>query len=427
MTGRIAMIARATIVLGLIGVLFLPLNVQAQNPYKLKPGADGELCLTCHEAFLEKMKLRHIHSPISEGQCSECHNPHASKHGDLLNAEPQRICLTCHDDLLPNGVESIHEVVAQGSCTDCHDPHASRNRNLLISSGEDLCFECHGEVEKAVKEASVVHEPAEDGCLDCHGPHVSTQAPSLLSAGEPDLCLDCHDSSDPGFSKGHLDYPVSSARCSVCHDPHGSNRSALLKDNVHNPVAKRMCGQCHKGDAQPGMIPAAEMGLEGCRECHRKTVDVMLKSANVHWPVLDKEGCLTCHDPHASGQANLLSEPMLELCGNCHASVITRQQAAKVKHEPVMDGDCIACHAPHSSDNLYLFTESSDIEVCAKCHEYQKHSTHPIGQEVQDPRNTNVTLDCSSCHRAHGTQYDHMFPFATYTFLCVQCHTDMRR
>ena len=37
------------------------------------------------------------------------------------------------------------------------------------------------------------------------------------------------------------------------------------------------------------------------------------------------------------------------------------------------------------------------------------------------------TLDCASCHRAHGTDYEHMFPFATYTFLCVQCHTDMRR
>ena len=92
-----------------------------------------------------------------------------------------------------------------------------------------------------------------------------------------------------------------------------------------------------------------------------------------------------------------------------------------------MEGKCNACHMPHGSDNPYLFTETKDIEVCAKCHEYQKHSTHPIGQDVKDPRNANVTLDCSSCHRAHGTQYEHMFPFATYTFLCVQCHTDMRR
>lgn len=427
MIGRYAMIARITIVLWLIGVLFLPLSVQAENPYKLKPGAEGELCLTCHEAFRGKMELRHIHAPVADGQCSECHNPHASDHGDLLYTEPDRICLECHDDMLPGTLESIHEPVASGQCTDCHDPHSSKKRNLLLASGEELCFECHGEIEKAVKEAAVVHEPAEDGCLDCHNPHASSDAVSLLTNSEPGLCLDCHDASDSGFSKGHLNYPVTSATCSVCHDPHGSNQSALLKDNVHSPVARRMCGQCHKGDASSGTIPPAAGGMETCRECHRKTVDEALQSANTHWPVLDKEGCVICHDPHASKQPQLLTEPMQDLCGQCHSSVIERQQQSKTKHDPVANGECGACHSPHGSDNPYLFSDEKDLEVCAKCHEYQRHSTHPIGEEVQDPRNTNVTMDCSSCHRAHGTPYDHLFPFATYTFLCTQCHTEMRR
>ena len=421
------MIAKTAAALGLIIVLFMPLSAHAENPNKLKPGAEGELCLTCHEAFQEKMKLRHIHAPIAEGQCSECHNPHASNHGDLLSAEPDRICITCHDDLLPDGVKSIHEVVAQGSCTDCHDPHASRYRNLLVASGEKLCFECHGEIEKAVKEAAVVHEPAEDGCLDCHNPHASTEGPSLLTNREPDLCLECHDPTDPGFSKGHLGYPVTSATCSVCHDPHGSERSALLKDNVHSPVAKRMCGQCHKGNAPAGTIPPAGGGMETCRESHKKTVDDALSSPNTHWPVMDQDGCLTCHDPHASKQPQLLTEPMQDLCGNCHSSVIERQKQSKAKHDPVSDGDCSSCHSPHGSDHPYLFSADKDVEVCASCHEYQRHSTHPIGEEVKDPRNDNVTLDSSSCHRAHGTPYDHLFPFATYTLLCTQCHTEMRR
>lgn len=421
------MIAKSAAALGLIVVLCLPITAQAQNPNKLKPGAGGELCLTCHEAFTEKMKLRNIHSPIAEGQCSECHNPHASNHGDLLSADPARICTTCHDDLLPDTAASVHEVVAVGNCTDCHDPHASRIKNLLVASGEDLCFSCHEDIQKAVKESSVVHEPASDGCSGCHDPHASADAPSLLLGGEPDLCLECHDASDPDFSSGHLNYPVTAATCSVCHDPHGSNQSALLKDNVHNPVAKRMCGQCHKGDAPAGTIPAAGGGMETCGECHKKTVDEAFQSANTHWPVLDKEGCLTCHDPHASSQPNLLSKPMGDLCGSCHASVIARQQRSKTKHEPVLEGECMACHQPHASDNSYLLPEARDMEVCADCHEYQRHSTHPIGSEVIDPRNTNVTLDCASCHRAHGTDYEHMFPFATYTFLCVQCHTEMRR
>jgi len=427
MTRRNDMIAKTTAALGLLVLLSLPVSAHAQNPSKLKPGGDGEICLTCHEAFQLKMKLRHIHTPISEGQCTECHNPHASNHGGPLSADPRQICLECHDDLLPEAARSVHEVVAEGNCTDCHDPHASKIRDLLTASGQDLCFSCHEDIRKAVKEAKVIHEPAGDGCSDCHDPHASADSPSLLTGKEPDLCLECHDASDPGFTRGHLDYPVASATCSVCHDPHGSNQSALLKDNVHNPVAKRMCGQCHKGKAPAGGIPAASGGLETCGECHKKVVDEALQSATTHWPVLDKEGCVTCHDPHASKQTHLIREPMLNLCGDCHTSVVARQQNSVVKHEPVQEGECDACHSPHGTDTSHLLTETSDFEVCAVCHEYQRHSTHPIGEEVTDPRNPNATLDCSSCHRAHGTPYEHMFPFATYTFLCVQCHTDMRR
>ena len=428
MTGRYDMTLRNTaVVLLLIGIMLLPIPVRAANDSRLKPGADGELCLSCHEAFQQKVKQRRVHAPIAEGQCSECHNPHASNHGALLYTEPDRICLECHDDLLPDQTVSIHGIVSEGRCTDCHDPHASENRDLLLAPRKELCFNCHESIEKAVKESAVVHEPAGDGCLECHDPHASADAPSLLTGSEPGLCLDCHDPSESNFSRSHLGYPVTSSTCSLCHDPHGSNKSAILKDNVHSPVAKRMCGQCHKGEAAPGTTPPAGGSIETCGECHRKTVEEALESANAHWPVLEQEGCLTCHDPHASKQPHLLAETSLDLCGGCHPSVVTRQKQSKIKHDPVLEGDCSACHAPHGSDNPYLFGFKTDIEVCADCHEYQRHSTHPIGEEVKDPRNTNVTLDCSSCHRAHGTEYDHLFPFATYTFLCTQCHTGMRR
>lgn len=411
----------------LVGILVLPVAGSAAKDSRLKPGAGGELCLSCHEAFREKVELRHVHSPVEEGQCSECHNPHASKHGALLFEEPDRVCIECHDDLLPGKTASVHKVVADGKCTECHDPHASENRDLLILPKKEICFKCHENIKKAVNESAVVHEPAVDGCSDCHDPHSSADAPSLLTAREPDLCLDCHDSSESGFSRSHLGYPVTSSTCSLCHDPHGSNKSAILKNNVHSPVAKRMCGQCHKGGASSGEISPVQGSLEMCGECHRKTVEEALNNTNVHWPVLTENGCLTCHDPHASKQANLLSRSSLDLCGGCHASVVDRQLRSKVEHEPVRDGDCTACHSPHGSDNPFLFSYERDLDVCAECHEYQGHSTHPIGAEVKDPRNENVTLDCSSCHRAHGTQYDHMFPLATYTFLCTQCHTGMRR
>jgi predicted CXXCH cytochrome family protein len=65
--------------------------------------------------------------------------------------------------------------------------------------------------------------------------------------------------------------------------------------------------------------------------------------------------------------------------------------------------------------------------MCAQCHEWQTHSTHPIGEKFADPRNKNVTLQCLSCHRSHGTEYKHFIYYDTTNDLCIQCHTQYRR
>jgi predicted CXXCH cytochrome family protein len=115
------------------------------------------------------------------------------------------------------------------------------------------------------------------------------------------------------------------------------------------------------------------------------------------------------------------------LCGTCHADTIQRQERSPTPHAPVRDGACTSCHDPHSSDNLLMLKEASVVEGCGKCHDYQKHSTHPIGEKTKDPRNRNLTLDCLSCHRAHGTEYKHMVPYPTISDLCTKCHEELKR
>jgi predicted CXXCH cytochrome family protein len=56
-----------------------------------------------------------------------------------------------------------------------------------------------------------------------------------------------------------------------------------------------------------------------------------------------------------------------------------------------------------------------------------QHSSHPLGPKFTDPRNPNRTLDCLSCHRAHGTEHKHLLPTAKSTELCVQCHERFKR
>jgi predicted CXXCH cytochrome family protein len=242
-----------------------------------------------------------------------------------------------------------------------------------------------------------------------------------------------------------MNYPVAKSDCSSCHDAHGSNKAGILFDNVHQPVANRVCTQCHEASSSPNALKTKKEGFELCRGCHSKMVGEAFSKNRIHWPVIDKVGCLNCHEPHASKQKKLLMGDNKSLCGKCHTDTMDWQSklaekekkenaAAKGKvvkgvltHNPIQEGNCEACHSSHASDNTYLMTNPSFIESCGTCHDWMKHTSHPMGPKVVDTRNKNITMDCMSCHRTHGTGYRYMIPFPTVTDLCTQCHKQFKR
>ena len=167
--------------------------------------------------------------------------------------------------------------------------------------------------------------------------------------------------------------------------------------------------------------------------------------SRLHWPLVDQTGCMHCHEPHASTQKKLLRKEEAELCRACHQDTMAWQArlaekenqekvAAKgrvirgaLTHQPVQSGGCTSCHLPHASDNDHLLQQASVVEGCGTCHDWLKHSSHPVGEKYADMRNKNLKLDCLSCHRAHGTGYRYMITFPTTTELCVQCHKQFTR
>lgn len=416
----------ASLFLGAIAVLVAGIAAHAAGDFKLKKGAKGALCVGCHEAFEDILKMPFIHTPLAEGECSSCHNPHTSSHELFLAAEPGRICYECHDDLIPVEAKSIHEVVTDGRCASCHDPHAAENKMNLVAAGSKLCFGCHEELGKKIEANSVEHSPVTDDCLECHTPHMSEKNPTLLKEDQPSLCLGCHEV-DKDFKRGHNNYPVEKARCTTCHDPHGSDTEAILFDNVHDPVSGRECDECHAKPTASSPFALKKAGYEVCEGCHYEAVSDAFNKKRVHWPLVDQKGCTNCHAPHASAHSDLMKKPMLVVCGKCHEDTLARQKRSKTKHPPVAEGECAECHLPHGSDNLFLMKEASILEVCEACHEWQTHSTHPIGAKIIDTRNSNLTLQCLTCHRTHGTEYEHFIYFDTTNEMCVQCHTDYRR
>ncbi len=400
---------------------------QEANRYHLKPGASGKACLSCHLEFEDTVKLPHVHTPVKAGNCTDCHDPHASDHGKLLEADTDAICVSCHEGIVPDGAVSAHPDAVAGRCVECHDPHASRFPNVLRASGNDLCKECHENVTGAVESAAYKHAPAQGDCLGCHRPHASTEGPHLLAQKVPGLCIDCHDTERPQFVKDHLGYPVAESDCGSCHDPHGSANKGILWASVHEPIRRRMCGQCHADPDSEQALSLKRPGADLCVGCHNELSNEIALKSRIHWPVVDEQACANCHNPHASRNANLLAGKQSTLCGNCHQDSVQRHERSLVKHQPISEGDCSTCHAPHASNATYLLAASDDIELCGTCHEWQAHSTHPIGAKVLDPRNNNLSVDCLSCHRTHGTGNEKLAFFEPKRDLCTECHVRFQR
>jgi DmsE family decaheme c-type cytochrome len=416
-----------------------------QNKFKLKPGASGKLCLSCHDQFQEKLKSPFVHTPVKAGDCTDCHDPHTSSHGKLLSEGPNQICFNCHDQIVPAKAKSSHKVVSEGNCVKCHDPHASEQKFVLLKSGNDLCISCHKKMGETLAKVKFRHPPVEKDCLNCHDPHGSAQSDHLLKKDLVVLCVSCHKPDRPAFAQQHMNYPVGNARCTSCHDPHGSDRGGILYANVHPPVANKACQQCHEPPSSPTPFKTRRPGYELCKGCHSAMVNETLSKNRVHWPLLDRKGCLNCHQAHASTQQKLLSSSSLTLCGECHSDTMKFQvklaekeaqenASAKGKvirgaltHNPVQEGNCEACHAIHAADSVFMLKESSIVKLCQTCHDWSKHSNHPMGEKVIDPRNRNVAMQCLSCHRSHGTGYRYMIELPTVTELCVQCHKQFKR
>jgi DmsE family decaheme c-type cytochrome len=421
----------------LAGSLIIAAPALPAGQFKLKAGAEATICLKCHETFQKTLKSRSVHPPIKTGKCSDCHDPHTSTHKMLLASDIKQLCGSCHEKVLPEKARSSHKIVAQGDCLKCHDSHASDNRSMLKKPQDKICFDCHQDIDKKSRELRFKHQPmmTGQGCISCHDPHASVRADYLLKKSVPALCKDCHKTNQPSFNSKHLNYPVADTNCDSCHSAHGSNTRGILYDQVHPPVAENKCTECHLPAASPNAIKTKKQGTQLCAQCHQDMISQTFNKNRVHSPLMDNVGCLNCHNPHGSKQKNLLEAPMVITCGKCHEDTVRLQKwsISNPKNEglcePVKTGNCSSCHAPHSADNVLLIDQQNiSIDLCGKCHKWESHSTHPIGEKVADPRDKNLTVECLSCHKACGTgNKPAMMPFETTYDLCIQCHPERKR
>ena len=362
------------------------------------------ICFSCHErdSFQKRVK----HEPAVNEDCLTCHNPHVARFSGLLMEQVQDVCFSCHSELADEQQQGmVHKPFKQGECLSCHKPHASDQAGLLIERPSDICFNCHTDLPRKFKNT---HSPYAKGkCATCHKPHQSPYA-NLLIKKPYSLCLGCHPLGS--LRQKHRNYPAELGNCGSCHNPHGSDRPALIRNILHEPYADG-CQDCHAGKGVPVLI-------DTCLECHSEISDQMASSHN-HLIRYKDNGCMACHTPHAGEDNRLLKEKKeLHICGKCHEATFKRHDTAEFKHS--MTDACNNCHAPHGSNHPAM-AKAPINSVCGECHEQHSSFTHPIGENILDPR-TGQMMTCTSCHASKGTNYDYHTRFNRKKALCLQCH-----
>ena len=78
-----------------------------------------------------KLLAKFTHPPFAEKQCEICHAPAKDGKVVLTQTDVKALCVTCHDEKakLIDSAKVPHPGAA-GDCTDCHNPHASRQPGL---------------------------------------------------------------------------------------------------------------------------------------------------------------------------------------------------------------------------------------------------------------------------------------------------------
>jgi len=378
-------------------------------------------CYECHKELQKGLSSAYVHEPVKKGDCISCHNPHAGRSDALLNQDISGLCITCHKEISTDlTLIHVHDPIRKGQCIKCHEPHSGDNPALLRDKESKVCAECHKEVTRKTLDFSC-REFTEGRCSSCHDSHASSLN-NLLNSPPERLCSKCH---EPACTMGGVSIVefVRGLDCTMCHSGHGSDRRGGLGPYGHKAFLNGECEKCHL-PVKEGKIRMKKQGVSLCLECHEtREKKLTFTSDDVH--VRDKENpCVICHSYHASQTKNLtLSES--GICMNCHKRTEqdTRIMESLIRTPicaPVKTRRCFECHIPsHSTDELDM--REGFIMTCARCHEVEHKISHPVGEDVIDPRN-NKPITCTSCHRMHASRADFMLTHDRNRALCIQCH-----
>jgi predicted CXXCH cytochrome family protein len=98
-------------------------------------GADCVTCHDPHQSSRPKLMQAFVHPPFGEKLCDVCHQPAKNGKVVLTQASVKELCVGCHSDQADKIEKSkFQHPGAQGDCTDCHNPHAGKSAGFPLDS-----------------------------------------------------------------------------------------------------------------------------------------------------------------------------------------------------------------------------------------------------------------------------------------------------
>ncbi len=247
------------------------------------------------------------------------------------------------------------------------------------------CTACHSDI----KEVPHPEKLAKVDCGLCHAQEAAQYAGSVhgkkAAQGDP-------------FAPG----------CKLCHGTHDILPPSDLKSAVSTVNVPRLCGQCHREDAEVSKTRAISQTniLENYKD-------------SIHGMGLFKQGltvtavCTSCHTahnqlPHTDPRSSIAKQNIAKTCTHCHAQIeaVHRQviRGELWEKQPHMIPACVDCHEPHKIRKVY-YTDGMSNRDCLSCHSNptlkgtaggKSGSLYVSAEELAGSRHARIA--CVQCH-----------------------------
>lgn len=261
--------------------------------------------------------------------------------------------------------------------------------------GSDTCKACHSSRFESYQRSNharkqIPGSPAnQHECESCHGPgaaHVQkgggrgTGMFAFVRKAEADQrasrCLSCHQESRAVPFWNMSRHKVNGVACDNCHSGHSGSKMNL---KTREPI---LCLTCHR-----------DVRAQQARQSHHPLKEGLMK-------------CTSCHDQHGGfGPKMVKADNVNELCHRCHAD----KRGPFLWEHPPVEENCLTCHTPHGSNHAKLLTSKPPL-LCQSCHDATRHpgtiytSFETFRGSAASGKNRMFARGCLNCHtNIHGS------------------------